>query len=558
VTNLVLLEYGQPMHAFDLGDVRGGKIIVRRALASEALKTLDGVDRKLDADDLVIADGEGPTALAGIMGGANSEIRAETSRVLLECAYFAPRGVRRTARRHGMHTESSHRFERGVDHGSLEDALARATTLLTELAGGAAAKDALYAGAPLPERAPVRLRASYMNALLGVDVPMEEAAHILTSLGFVVRERHGDGANASADVVPPSFRPDIAGEADLVEEVIRVRGLGTVPTVLPALHPQTPRHTFDLQRNVRSAAVSIGLSEAITYGFVAPSELAALGLPPSSFKLLNPLTEARSVMRTSLLPGLLEALRRARRHGVFDVRLFTVGARFLPNQEGAPLADEAPSFAAVIAGSRRVILQKPVEVDVYDAKGIAVEVVERVTRKTATVAHQPEGERLPYLHPRGAANVLVGDRIVGSFGPLHPDVVDALDLDGPCVVVELDLRALAAVGAKTPQYKPIPVLPAATRDIALVVADEIEAGEVAAIIRESGGQLCESVELFDIFRGASITSGHRSLAFHVVYRDPRAATDPENAKTLTDAEVDTLHKAVVTAANQRFGATLRA
>ncbi|MDC0743760.1 phenylalanine--tRNA ligase subunit beta [Polyangium mundeleinium] len=558
VTNLVLLEYGQPMHAFDLNDVRGSQILVRRATPGEPLKTLDGEDRKLDVDDLVIADAEGPTALAGIMGGANSEIHASTTRVLLECAYFAPRSVRRTARRHGMHTESSHRFERGVDHGSLEDALAYATTLLTELAGGAAAREPILAGAKIPAREPVRLRAARMNALLGTDVPLPEATDILTRLGFEVRGTHGEGEQAYADVIPPSHRPDIAGEADLVEEVVRVRGLGTVPTVLPALRPQPPRHAFDLSLRVRGAAVSVGLSEAITYGFVSPEEIEALGLPPAPFRLLNPLTQDRSVMRTSLLPGLLEAVRRARRHGVPDIRLFTVGARFLADPTRAPLADEAPSFAAVLAGYRRSPLQKPVEVDVYDAKGVALEIVERVTHEKADVAHQPEATRAPYLHPRAAGQILVKGRVVGAFGVLHPDVVDKLDLDGSAVIVELDLRALAEVGAARPQYRPIPTLPAATRDIALVVSDEVEAGAVGTAIREAGGELCESVEVFDLFRGGSIPAGHRSLAFHVVYRDPRAATAPEQARTLTDEEVDRRHKSVVETVHARFGATLRA
>jgi phenylalanyl-tRNA synthetase beta chain len=198
-----------------------------------------------------------------------------------------------------------------------------------------------------------------------------------------------------------------------------------------------------------------------------------------------------------------------------------------------------------------------VEVDVYDAKGLAVELVERVTRQKAEVRHQPEDRRAPYLHPRGAADVLVSGQVVGAFGPLHPDVADALDLGGGCVVVELDLVALDRVGAPVPQYRAIPVLPAATRDIALVVPDEIEAGDVGAAIREAGGDLCESVELFDLFRGGNIPQGQRSLAFHVVYRDPRASTEPDKARTLTDEEVDRRHKAVVEAVHARFGATLR-
>jgi phenylalanyl-tRNA synthetase beta chain len=560
VTNLVMLEYGHPMHAFDLEDVGGKKIVVRRARPAETLKTLDGVERKLEADDLVIADAEKPTALAGIMGGANSEIHPTTERVLLECAYFTPRGVRRTARRHGMHTESSHRFERGVDAGDLEETLARATALLTQIAGGKAVPGTIVAGVPLAARATVKLRSARMNALLGIPVPFEEATAILARLGFSARATGGSGEEAWAEIEVPTHRPDIAGEADLIEEVVRVRGLGTVPTMLPPLRPQLPRKAFELQLRLRHAAVAVGLSEAITYGFVSQEEIAALGLPPAPFRLINPITEARSVMRTSLLPGLLEALGRARRHGVHDVRLFTVGARFLAgagNAESAKLADEAPSFAAVLAGARQSVLSKPVEVDVYDAKGLAVELVERVTRQKAEVRHQPEDRRAPYLHPRGAADVLVADQVVGAFGPLHPDVADALDLGGTCVVVELDLRALDRAGAPVPQYRPIPMLPAATRDIALVVPDEVEAGAVGAAIREAGGDLCESVELFDLFRGGNIAQGQRSLAFHVIYRDPRASTEPDKARTLTDEEVDRRHKAVVEAVHARFGATLR-
>jgi phenylalanyl-tRNA synthetase beta chain len=220
--------------------------------------------------------------------------------------------------------------------------------------------------------------------------------------------------------------------------------------------------------------------------------------------------------------------------------------------------DAAPSFAAVLAGNRHATLAPPVAVDVYDAKGLAIEVVERVTQRAATVTLCAEGERPPYLHPRGAGDVSVEGTRVGVFGPLHPEAVDALDLGGPAFVVELDLRALERVGVRTPRYRPIPVLPAATRDIALVVHDDVTAGAVEDAIRNAAGELCESVSLFDLFRGGSIPADHRSLAFHVVYRDPKAATDPEAARTLTDEEVDRRHHAVVDAVRQGFGAVLRA
>jgi phenylalanyl-tRNA synthetase beta chain len=552
VTNLVLLEFGHPMHAFDLDLVRGAKIVARRARAGEPFTTLDGVARALEADDLVIADGEGPVALAGVMGGESSEIRPTTRRVLLECAYFWPRGVRRSSRRHGLHTESSHRFERGVDPGAVPDVLAHAASLLTTLAGGSAVPGSILAGVALADRAPIRLRSARLDALVGAPVPFREAVGILKRLGCrVVVDRE-----AEADLVPPTHRPDLEREVDLVEEVVRVRGLDAIPTVLPAIRPQPPRATGKLEGRVRRAAMSAGLAEAITYGFVSRESLEALGAPPPPVALMNPLTEDRAVMRTSLLPGLLEALGRARRRGVTDVRLFTLGSRFLASRGALP--EEARSFAAVIAGAREGVLAKPEAVDVYDAKGVALAVVERTTNRVAHATPQPADRRAAHLHPRGAADVWIEGERVGSFGPLHPDVVDRLDVGGPCLVIELDLQAIERVGVATPRFSPIPVLPAATRDIALVVHDDVTAGAVGAAIREAAGELCESVDLFDLFRGGSIPADHRSLAYHVVYRDPKAATDPERARTLTDEEVDRRHAAVVDTVKQRFGAVLRA
>ena len=327
LTNLILLEYSQPMHAFDLDRVRGGRILVRRATAGEPFTTLDGVERKLDADDLVIADGEGPTALAGVMGGADSEIRASTQRVLLECAYFTPRGVRRTARRYGLHTESSHRFERGVDHGAVADVLEHAKLLLAELSGGSVVAGAIHARGAAPAVPNITLRSKRMDSLLGVAVPFAEAGQILGRLGFGVTSGT-DPQAPSFEVRAASHRPDVTRECDLIDEVARVRGLDKIPGRLPAVAPQPPRRSGEIDRSVLAIATSLGLSEALTYAFVDPSALARLSAPPASVRVANPLGEERSVMRTSLLPGLLEALGRARRRGEARIRLFCLGATF--------------------------------------------------------------------------------------------------------------------------------------------------------------------------------------------------------------------------------------
>jgi phenylalanyl-tRNA synthetase beta chain len=571
VTNLLLLLYGQPLHAFDLEYVRGKKIIVRRARAGEPFTTLDGVARKLDADDLVICDAEGPSALAGVMGGQDSEIKDTTRTVLLECAYFTPRGVRRTARRHGMHTESSHRFERGVDFGNVAHVLEHAKSLLSELAGGTVVSGALHVKGTLPSLPTIPLRSQRLDALLGVAVPFAEAEAILGRLGFSVLEKSGEGAEARLVVRGASFRPDVSREEDLIEEVGRVRGLDLIPTVLPAIRPQAPRQTGKLEREIATQAVALGLSEALTYAFVNPRDLERLGAPAPVVKLTNPLSEERSVMRTSLLPGLVEALARARRRGETRVRLFSVGSLFLspveaerggvrPRQKDdvGALPHEPSWFAAILAGPRPDYLAlKSEDHDVFDAKAIATELVERVTNHRAEVRFVGADGNLPHLHPRGATLLVIGERVVGRFGPLHPDVIAAFDLGEGAVVIEIDLDVLSEVGTRVPRYEPIPRVPAVTRDLSLVVEERVLAGSVERLLLEAGGELCESIQVVADFRGGSVPAGHRSLTFRVVYRDPKAKSAPDSARTLTDQEVDQVVNKMLESAKKELGATLR-
>ena len=414
VTNLLLLEYGHPMHAFDLDRIRGGAsgesgarpLVVRRATAGEALTTLDGAAHTLTVDDLVIADGGGAVALAGIMGGATSEITAGTKRVLLECAYFEPRGVRRASRRHALHTDSSHRFERGVDPADARDVLARAAALLTELAGGTAARGELVVASGPIEPTVASLRARRLDQVLGVHVPWDEAVGILERLGCTVRARSGE----QVEVTVPTHRPDITREIDLVEEVARVRGMDAIPAVLPRVRPgreDAPRETST--RKARAAGVELGLSEAITYSFVSRAALEKLGAPAPGVILKNPLSLEQEVMRTSLLPGLLDALSVARRHGERDVRLFTVGSIFLggldataAHERDRALPEERLGFAALLAGDRAPYLGKPESIDVWDAKGLAEGFVRRMTGRRTIGVERFAGPDLPPTSTRGA------------------------------------------------------------------------------------------------------------------------------------------------------------
>lgn len=562
-TNLVLLELGQPTHAFDREKLRGNEIRVRQAKAGEKLVTLDGKEHELDTDDLVIADAEGATGLAGVMGGAHSEISAQTTKILLECAYFAPRSVRRTARRHGFHSEASHRFERGINREGVRDAMKRLLQVLADLCPGAQVALAPIHVEKKPYQATeVTLRSKRLDALLGATIPFAEARRILHTLGCVERS----GNEEEATFLVPGWRPDLGYqdhskwslEAALIEEVGRVWGYDRIEAVLPSLLAQ-PQPLTSVTDELRNAAVGLGLMEAVTYAFVAPSQLEALSAPAPAVRLKNPLTEERSVLRTSLLPGLLDATRLARRRGERSLRMFTLGHTFLPVGAGADatLPTEQRWLAVVLAGPRPTYLGKPEEHDVFDAKTVAIELVARALRRDPSVAPFSAAERPAHLHPRGAGYLRVGEQIVGHFGILHPDVIEKLDLGGSAVVVELNMDVLDSLGRATPKAAPIPRLPAVSRDMAFTVADAVSAGEVSHLIQEATGDLCEQVEVFDLFRGGAIPEGHRSLAFRVTYRDPLDRAGKEGAKTLTDTEVEERHRKAVEQVREKLGAVLR-
>ena len=550
VTNIVMLEFGHPLHAFDLDLVRGAEIIVRRARPGETMRTLDDKEHQLTDDDLIIGDAQGPTGLAGVMGGANSEIRETTRRVLIECAYFDARSVRRTSRRHGFHTEASHRFERGVDPGDTRAVLTRAAALMQELGGGTVLSDVRLTTAREIPAAVVRLRLSRVDQLIGVHVAQDEVTGILRRLGFLIDGQEGD----TLVLKVPTHRPDVTREVDVIDDIARIRGLETLPAVLPPMHPRLDvGGQEEAVRRARAAAVELGLSEALTFRFIARRSLEAVGAPAPALTVANPMSERESVMRTSLLPGLFEAVSRASRHGEHDVRMFAIGPVFLaaPPSDKAPPAEERLTFAAVISGDRPSYLTKPVAFDVWDAKGVALGWLARITGgREVTSVRAEEGERPHHLHPRGAAFLLLDGERVGNFGPVHPDVADAFEMAQGALAIEIDLAKVLATGRREPQYVPIPRFPASVRDLAVVVPDGVAAGEVERAVREAAGALGEHVTLFDRYVGGGVPAGHASLAFRIVYR----VAD----RTLTDAEVDVQHTKAIETVQARFGATLRA
>lgn len=543
-TNLILLEWGHPIHGFDLARLRGAKVDVRLAREGEQMATLDGVERTFTADDLLICDGEGPVAVAGVMGGLDSEIRDDTSNVLIECAYFDPRSIRRTSRRLGLQTDSSYRFERGVDPEAVPKVLASAASLIADLGGGAAATTAIDRIAKPYERRSIRFRPSRAAKLLGTPVSEDESETILASVGCALVERGDDELIAEA----PSWRPDLAREVDLIEEVARVHGYDEIPTAVPRVHP-SETGTPGLLRFVdalRAAAVTAGLYEAVNYGFVSIDELRKARVSTDAVGLANPLSEERAVMRTSLLPGLTAAASRAQRHGATEVRLFELARTFEPTDDELP--EEHTVFAIALAGDRPGWIGGERPFDLYDGKGVIQAIADSLLGRIPELG---KGEVPSFMHPRRSAVVSLDGRPIGLVGEIHPGVGDDLDLIGRVVYAELDVAALHAISEEMgpTQAKGLPKFPAVTRDIAMLVGDRYSAAEIATALREASGGLAESVVLFDLYRGDQIPDGRRSLAFRLTYRDPEA--------TLTDKRVDKVHGSLAEVARDRFDATIR-
>jgi phenylalanyl-tRNA synthetase beta chain len=547
VTNYVLLLFGHPIHAFDYDRVRGGRIEVRLAAQDERMRTLDGAERVLTADDLLICDGQGPVALAGVMGGENSEIAPQTQRVLIECAYFDPRSVRRTSKRTGLHTDSSHRFERGVDYADVPLVLAHAAALIAGLGGGTAVAQALDVVAQPIEPRRIHVRAARVEALLGKPLPADRSLHLLRAIGCEVQAGAG-----GLDAVAPTHRPDITREIDLIEELARLVGYDTLPSVLPSIPPSTEGTpaAIGFVRRLRESAAA-GLYEAINYAFLAPHDLRAARASEDSVRIVNPMSEERSTLRTSLLPGLAANLRHAQRSQQKSFAQFEIARVFHP-QRGKALPEERHQLGVLLWGLRREWFRENASYDFYDGKA-ALEAALRPLCGHAPALRIDHGldTAAPELHPKRRARVFLGSAAIGVLGELHPDTVAALELEGRPVWAMIDVADLAAAiaAAGVPAISALPRFPSATRDLAVVVGEAVPAGDVGDALRAAAGHTCEAVALFDLYRGDPVPAGYKSLAFHLVYRDPEA--------TLTDKVVDELHAKVVRAAEERFGGSVR-
>lgn len=546
VTNYVMLEQGEPLHAFDLDRLAGRCIIVRPARAGEELVTLDGVLRTLDEEMLVIADAEQAVAVAGVMGGSGTEIGPSTTRVLLEAAAFDGARVRRTSRRLGLRTESSARFERGIDPRIVLDAARRAAALLAEVAGGEILTGAIdrypHPGAPTV----ITLRLGRIARLLGIDVPPDEVEAILRRLGCrVARERD------RLTVTAPAGRVDLKREEDLIEEVARHHGYDRIPETMPveAMQAGTRAAALEAEDGVRDLLIRAGFSEALTLSLVSPEvydrlQLAADDRARRAVPLLNPLLADHSHLRTMILPGLLEAMRVNLHRRVEDIHLFEIG-RIFHFEIGA--IQEQRTLGVAMRG--RLVRgwnlgDEAEEATLFHLKGV-LEVLYAELR----VAPVVEPAARPWLHPGRSARFVVAGEEVGLFGELHPRVAEAFELSGRVLVAEVHLDALLPQAALVRQFSPPPRFPSVDRDLAVFVAAGTPHAEVVRVIRQTGGDLLERADLFDVYEGPQAPSGHRSLAYALRFRAPD--------RTLTAEEVEATMTRIRRALQEGLGGRMR-
>ncbi len=565
ITNYVMFELGQPLHAFD-GDLLArdpeGRVAigVRLAREGETLRTLDGEDRALAFDTLLITDPSGPVALAGVMGGEATEVHDGTVNVLLESARFDPASISRTSRRLGLISEASIRFERGVDRTASAAASDRAAALIADICGGEVAPGVVDTYPLPPEPLQLELRMARLNAFLGTELGVEEVFDILARLGFLVALESSAGTPEGAEVLSvkvPAFRPDVEREVDVMEEVVRVWGMENVASTLPSAGRAGGLTSDQAWRErIGGNLRGLGLNETMTYAFADPSDLERIGLELDDnerhVELLNPMSVEQAVLRRTLLPGLLKSVSYNQRRGVPDVHLYEEGSVFLAT-EGKKQPRERTMVAGVLAGRwQRPVWNDPAatpsapaHLDFFDGKGVIEELADslgiqklrfRVTEK-------------PWLQPGRSAEVLIGSDAAGWLGEVHPRVLDAYDCEGSVTAFELSLAVLLRSASAHRPFVDVPRFPAVELDVALLVPEEVTAERVTQAIVSAGGNLLESARLFDVYRGKGVPEGRKSMAFALTYRRPD--------RTLTAEEVEQAHDRLLRKVTGAVGGELR-
>jgi len=539
VTNFVMLECGQPLHAFDFRFLEEGRIVVRGSRDGEEFTSLDEKVRTLDAKTLMICDGVKPVAIAGIMGGLNSEVKEDTETILLESAYFTPSSIRRSSKRLGLSTEAAYRFERGIDPEGVLFALNRSARLLAQLSGGRVCRgliDAYPKKVVSSQDIPLRVRR--VNQVLGTEFTARHVRKVLKSLGMTVTS----GGRAVYQVTPPTARVDLVREIDLVEEVARISGYEAVPVTMPPLSVRSGAgdEKRSIVASLRNVLNGSGYSEAISYSFISPQAADILNLEEGDrwrrfVRIRNPLAEDFSVLRTNLLYGLLLAVKKNINAGNPDLKLFETGNVFYDRGEGI-LPEEEERVAGIITGLRygEKWNDEGREADFYDLKGV----LERVFQKIGTEeAHYVADKTPSFVHSGRSCRIVIGGDEIGFLGEIHPDVLEKMDLHQRVIAFELDLAGLARHRAKKDRFHEIPRFPAVSRDVALLVDRDTESAAVLRIVRDSGEKYLESAEIFDVYEGKGIIPGLMSMGIRITYRSAEG--------TLTDETVSRVHHNIV-------------
>ncbi len=552
VTNFVLMEMGQPLHAFDFDRLAEHRIVIKTAQEGQAFTTLDGVERTLGSDMLMICDGKGPVALAGIMGGLESEIEDQTTRVLIESAYFNPITTRRTAKRLGLNTESSHRFERGVDPVGVRRALDRAAQLMAELAGGKLAEGVIDVyPRPIPERV-IDLSVKRTNRLLGTRLSQDDVGAYLKSVELDVEPLDKDRLR----VVPPTFRVDITRPEDLMEEVARLRGYDQIPTTHPVSHvvARKPDKKLRVRDRLWQLLAGCGFLEIVTYSFIRRDACDQLLLHDQDprrqmVSILNPLTEDQAVMRSSLLPGLLATMYRNSKQRNENLRIFELGKVFLYTTPDE-LPEEIEMISGLWTGARHVKTwhSKESKVDFYDMKGVVEAVCAGLN--IAGVRFAPlTGTDFPYLRSGYAAQIQVGNERLGAVGELSGEVLRNFGLNQVAYCFDLNFDRLVDHVSEEKRTKALSRFPATTRDMALILSNSIEAQALLDFMEAMGQVLVEGVEIFDIYTGSPIPQGKKSIGLRFTYRSFE--------RSLTDSEVNEIHDTITREVLKKFSARLR-
>ncbi|MFY9609488.1 MAG: phenylalanine--tRNA ligase subunit beta [Blastocatellia bacterium] len=544
ITNYVMFEMGQPTHAFDLNLLHERRIVVRRPRAVETLKTLDGVTRELSTDHLVICDADHPVAIAGVMGGEETEINKRTTDVLIESAYFNPASIRQTARTLGLDTEASYRFARGADFNAQLHASARVAELVARLAGGRVLNGAIDVYPSRITREAILLREFRVERLTGLKVSIASAAEILRALEFEVELVAGE---KQLRALPPSFRIDVRREEDLVEEVARHTGYDRVAITLPPWSGEGKYLPTERRRSsVRAALTGLGFDEAYAFSFVngERDRLFRLSDRPTA-TLANPIDSNQTQMRASLITGLLEAVQHNFNQGCRDLKLFEIGRVFEAEKEGAR-PDEREMLAVAIAGSAvRDDWRVARAADFYDLKGAIEAVCSAVNVSGFTI----ERASVEYLHPGQSAALSRKGEQFARFGRLHPQVASLYKFRQPVYVGEVEFQKLLALEADRVRYSALPRFPASSRDVSLLLPDAVMWGDIEKAVSDLSVSEIVSVQVFDTYKGKEMPDGFHSLAFRVTYRG--------EDRTLTDEEVATMHERVLGLMKERFGAELR-